>query len=635
MPTTPSFALVGGLTDLKNPQRFPLFSSPSSRFYESQNSDRGYELAVLPADQSPVTQEGHLYFEGGSRNLLSYSNDLSNPLWVVGDGVDVDYNWRSGPSQTYLADLINFGSGRTGGTQKITRTLTVKPGRIYKRSILLSWLSGVPDSTAIATVTGGVASVTSVSLRDKLTTKNRWELIEVGFTSAGRQPTYPTGFMSKQFAISAIAQNVITLTGVTEAISIDALQGGKVKFDNSAQTEIEILNNGAQSNGFLQLTLKTAPPANAGITLTSRVMFQDADLQTVTLELSSNAALSLLWGGEQVEETLRTTLIQTLDQPLDRAPIQCRWQPHHNPLGGLRNFGLYLDLPVLRGDCRIVEFVGDLTVAVTATQIQATLGGLTLSAPRPSGGCKLFVQVSDEVGKASLYLNGVLVAQSPVSGFLGRGDDWFHLGGLESERFAFSLAELALFDCYVPDGAIAVGQPARDDVAALFTTSPIPTDWIVPALGGFLMPPVQLPAASGTTPSEVFVRFPVAPKASQIIEAIDSTAKTVTLRESAVGYSAGQAYSRDAWGRETAIVEITAVDPLSRRITVTNVTGLAVGQELFQGRSDLVLNPRLFLANLLTLDPEVEIVPRADGLVYRNGAIGVKTVPGAQVTVLL
>lgn len=482
----------GSLVDLNN-QSVPNFTRPSVVNME-RFVDGSLQLQLVGAFHPAFDLEtGSFLLEPAGINLITHNMDLSQNIWQKGSNVSVrvDYAGRgnTAPDGTPTADRLRWDTGN-GASQLLRRTIGLDAATTYTLSAILRLAGGLFGGEDGIRLTGDVVGTPKLGLAGLNTNVNRYQLLELSFTTSGRVADYPGNVHEiPALTIASVGSNSLTLIlSATHTSIANAWVGGQLLINGQYYL---ITGNAASASGQIVVTLSVTGLPTLGITAGQAVQLRESPSQTVTIEFYSESTASIDWGGLQLEaRDFRTSPIYQQASILVRSASLLSYRK--SPIANMKTFGIFAEMKRWKGDGNLFE-IGNLKAWIEKGKLKLIAGSsqIELSTPLPTNSFKLFVQVLESNSSLVIYLNGVLVAKTTLGAF--RGDTYAALvltsnGLREWQRFLVK-------DVPLVEGQVAVGEAAKAEVAAFFRNLvPINSVAISAHSPLLILPPVTVPA---------------------------------------------------------------------------------------------------------------------------------------------
>lgn len=561
--------IEGRLSTLQN--EIPNFSRPSPVLLESLINS-SVSLSSIQSNVPAIDpQNGSILLQPSRTNLLNYNLDLKQSVWQKGSNVLVRSDTVVAPDGSQRGDRLSWNVG-TGNTQLIQRTLTLKAGTNYYLSGLMRLMGGRFTSLDVLRVVGGVIGNPTVALTslNSFLNNNRW--IELPFTTLGQQPKLPTTPTQTGYVISSVSANSVTLSSVTGIASND-LVGGQIGFSNNQNKRYNILANTVSGSNIVVTTDPTSGSLTTdGVNSSHTALLYDAPDVTSVLQFYVESAISLDWGGLQLEESaFRTSMIYQDANISSRSQTKLVYRKSSNPLSELKTFGLLIDLRFWRGDGNILT-AGNISVEIIDSKLRLTVGTTVINVPTvlpPAP--QIYIQQSGENFTLTLCINKTLVARSNLAGF-------------QASRSSITLTTegVRCFNRIVAvnrafgDGAVAIGEIVTGELADVLFSEITDVSAIAVSVPEIVLPAVTIPS-------------PEAPAASSEIQAINSAGKTVTVADgNGFGTSGSVLIFRVAPDGDRSIASLTITGKTGDQISLDSVAGIALGDKIV---SDFVARP--------------------------------------------
>ncbi|MEG3881050.1 hypothetical protein QT972_27165, partial [Microcoleus sp. herbarium7] len=576
--------IEGRLSTLQN--EIPNFSRPSPVLLESLINS-SVSLSSIQSNVPAIDpQNGSILLQPSRTNLLNYNLDIKQSVWQKGSNVLIRGDTTIAPDGSQRGDRLSWNVG-TGNTQLIQRTLTLKAGTSYYLSGLMRLMGGRFANLDVVRMVGGVIgnpAITLTSLNSYLS-NNRW--IELPFTTLGQQPKLPNTQILNGYAISSVSASSVTLSSVTGIASKD-LVGGQIGFSSNPNKRYNILDNAVSGSNVVITTDPTLGSLVAdGVTTSRTALLYGAPDVISTLQFYVESAISLDWGGLQLEESgFRTSMIYQDASISSRSQTKLVYRKASNPLSELKTFGLLIDLRFWRGDGNILT-AGNISVEIVDSKLRLTVGTTVINVPTVLPPVpQIYIQQSGENFTLTLCINKTLVARSNLAGFqAGRSPIVLTTEGVRC--FNRIVAVNRAFG----DGAVAIGEVVTGELADVLFSEITDVSAIAVSVPEIVLPVVTIPS-------------PEAPAASSEIQAINSAGRIVTVADgNEFGTSGSVLIFRPAPDGDRSIASLTITGKTGNQISLDSVAGIALGDKMV---SDFVARPGKASVRLpfLPIDPQ-------------------------------
>lgn len=565
------FAVEGRLSTLQN--EVPNFSRMSPVMLEiAVNST----VALLPVQSNVPAidpQDGSILLEPSRTNLLNYNLDIKQSVWQKGSSVSVRGDIVLAPDGSQRGDRVSWSVG-TGNTQLIQRPLVLKSGTTYFLSGLFRLVGGKFSITDTVKLVGSVIGVPTVTLSSLNTFIGNYRWVKLAFTTLGTQPKLPDMDAASQngYTISSVSSNNVTLTAITGIAGGDLI-GGQISFSNNPNKKYNITGNTVAGSSCIITTDSSSGSMSAdGVATTNKANLHGAPDISATLQMYVESAISLDWGGIQLEEgSFQTSMIYQDATISSRALTKLVYRKQSNPLIGLKTFGILIDLKFWRGDGNLFT-AGNIDIKIVGGKLRLTMGSTVLNDPLelPSA-CQIYVQVNGESFALSLFVNKRLIARSNLSGFQPSASR-IELTSIGVRCFN----RIVIINRAFADGAIELGELVRSEMADVLFSEITDVGAIAVSVPELVLPFVTIPS-------------PESPVTSSEIQAINAAGKTVTVLDgSGFGTSGSVIVYRPATDGDRAIGYLTITGKTGNTISLDSVSGIALGDKLV---SDFVARP--------------------------------------------
>lgn len=564
------FAVEGRLSTLQN--EVPNFSRMSPTMLETAVNST---VALLPVQSNVPAidpQDGSILLEPNRTNLLNYNLDVKQSVWQKGSSISVRGDVVLAPDGSQRGDRVSWSVG-TGNTQLIQRPVTLKAGTKYFLSGLFRLVGGKFAVTDVLKMVGGTIGTPSVSFSTLNTFLGNYRWIKLAFTTLGVQPKLPDSDMSQTgYTVSGVSANSVTLTGISGIASGD-LAGGQVSFSNNPNKKYNITGNTTSGS---TCTISTDPASGSisadGVTTAHKANLHGAPDISSILQLYVESAISLDWGGIQLEESaFHTSMIYQDATISSRALTRLTYRKQSNPLVGLKTFGILIDLKFWRGDGNLLT-AGNITIEIVGGKLKLTVGSTVVNDPLELPlASQIYVQVNGESFTLSLFVNKKIVARSGLSGFQP-----------SVSRIELTSAGVRCFNRIVvlnrafADGTVDLGEFVESEMADVLFSEITDVGAVAVSVPELVLPFVTIPS-------------PESPATSSEIQAINSAGKTVTVLDgTGFGSSGAVIVYRPASDGDRAIGYLTITGKTGNTIALDSVSGIALGDKLV---SDFVARP--------------------------------------------
>lgn len=564
------FAVEGRLTTFQ--QEIPNFSRMSPVMLESAVNASVVFLPIQSNVPAINPQDGSILLEPGQTNLLNYNLDLKQSVWQKGSNVTVRGDVVLAPDGSQRGDRVSWGVG-TGNTQLIQRPITLKAGTQYYLSGLFNLVGGKFAASDSIKMVGNVVGTPQVSFSSLNTYPGNYRWLELPFTTLGTQPKLPnTDTSSGGYSVSSVSATSATLSGVT-GINTNDLAGGQINFSNNVSKKYNIASNTVSgSSCTISVDASSSSLLADGVTSSSKAQLFGAPDVVSFLQLNVDSAVSLNWGGIQLEQgAFRTSMIYQDAIVTPRAPTKLVYRKQSNPLIGFKTFGLLVDLKFWRGD-GVLFSMGNIAAEIVGGKLKLTVGTSVVNDPNllPQAP-QIYIQVNGENFTLSLFVNKRVIARSNLSGFQP-----------SVSQISFTSVGVRCFSRIVAlnrafgDGAVEIGDFAQSEMADVLYSEITDVSTVAVSVPELVLPFVTIPS-------------PEQPAASSEIQSINSAGKTVTVADgSGFGTSGGVIVYRPASDGDRAIGYLTITGKTSNTVSLDSVAGIALGDKLV---SDFVARP--------------------------------------------
>lgn len=569
-----AFAIEGSsLVDLTPEQRIPNFDRPTpvniQRFVNN-----GIRIDPVPAYRPAFfADDSSILIEKATVPLLDWNLDLTK-FWLRGDFVSIYPDLAPAPDGSPNGDIISWGRGE-GNSQVIQRTIALVAGQTYTLTFLLCIpeKGGRFSSTDEIRVTGDVKSAPPIKLSDLNEYQGKYRQLTTTFIAGGKQPTLPnittTGTGGSRSGDSPTGARIVGVANNTVTVEIlnvkqDDLSGGQIAFEGIAGQFNMVGNTATNASGQVTITVDVPSVGGLGVTNTITARFLSAPQQNCTIQIYSESAITLYFGGCQLESgNFPTSIIYNRGVLNTRAATNVSYRS--SPVRDLSTFGFYLELRYWHGDGNIVN-CGNFSMAITNGKLVVSAGAnsVTIDEALPKENVKIFAQVAAETTSMLLYINGSLKAKTSVVGFKGQKSK------MElTTRGVRAIRRFFIFTNFLSDGQVELNGKATNDVGELFSRpgSVISADAISAHSRVIKLPTTVVP---GVTP----------PDASTTILSVNSGTRVIGVLSSA-GFAVADnvlVLRRDfqiTWATIQALTETT--------ITLDNVSGITINDNLIKG----------------------------------------------------
>ncbi len=568
------FAIEGSsLVDLTPDQRIPNFDRPTPVNIQ-RIINNGVRIDPVPAYRPAFfADDSSILIEKATVPLLDWNLDLTK-FWLRGDFVTIYSDLAPAPDGSPHGDIVSWGRGE-GNSQVIQRTVALVAGQTYTLSFLLCIpeKGGKFSTTDKIRIVGDVKNPPPIELSDLNDYQGKYRLLTTTFVAGGRQPILPSttstgtggsrgGNSPSGLRITGIANNTVTV----EALSIrqDDLIGGQISFEGIAGQFNITANTATNASGQVTITVNTPSVAALGVTTTATAKLLGAAQQNCTIQIYSESAITVYFGGCQLETgEYPTSVIYNRGVLNTRSATTIFYRS--SPIRNLSTFGFYLELRYWYGDGNIVN-CGNFSISITGGKLVVTAGAnsVTIDEALPRENAKIFVQVAVETTSMLVYVEGKLKAKTNVVGFKGQksGMDLTTDGVRAIRRFF-------IFSNFLSDGQVELNQKAGLDVGELFSqpNTVISTDIIAAHSPIIKLPTTIVPSV---TP----------PDAATTILSVNSGTRVVGVLSSAnFAIADNVLVLRKDFQITWAIVQAIS----GNNITLDNVAGITINDNLIKG----------------------------------------------------
>jgi hypothetical protein len=470
-------------------------------------------LEPVSAFQPAINSEdAAIILEPAGVNYVTYNTDLTQGIWLKGSRCNILPDEVESPdATTYQADIITWTTGE-GLSQSLKRTFILDAGKEYTMSLFISLPGRQQAATKdVIRVNSGVVGTPTIKLSELNATPSRYRILELRFTTNGRQIELPKYSHTTSYNVASVAATAINIS-VAAAINSNQFAGGRVQFEGNTKL-YNILGNTASST-LVSITLDVVNLGTEGIVPGVKATIHGASGQEVEIEFYVESTLSLYFGGIQIEQRpFRTSMIYQDGAYKVRSKSLLYYRK--NFIANLKTFSIFLELNEWRGDGNLFD-AGNLKATIVSGKLVVEIDGNILSASQmlPTQ-CKIFIQVSEENTNLSIYINKILLIRTNIYNFVGDHNSLFIL---TSEGYR-AILQLLVFDQILLDGQNNIGSAANNEVAELFDAEVILDAKILSAN----TPPIVLPP--------VLVPPPPSAIAKSQIQGINTTNNTVTVTD--------------------------------------------------------------------------------------------------------
>lgn len=582
------FAVEGRLSTLQN--EVPNFSRMSPVMLETAVNSTVVLLPIQSNVPAVDPQDGSILLEPNRTNLLNYNLDVKQSVWQKGSSVTVRGDVVLAPDGSQRGDRVSWSVG-TGNTQLIQRPITLKAGTKYFLSGLFRLVGGRFAVTDAIKIVGGTIGNPTVSFSSLNTFLGNYRWLKLAFTTLGVQPKLPdtdTGQLG--YTVTSVSTNSVSVTGVSGIASGD-LTGGQLSFSNNPNKKYNITGNTVSG---ITCTIATDPASGSivtdGVTTAHKANLHGAPDISSILQMYVESAISLDWGGIQLEESaFHTSMIYQDATISSRALTRLTYRKQSNPLAGLKTFGILIDLKFWSGDGNLFT-AGNVSIEIVNSKLKLTIGNTVLSDPLELPlASQIYVQVNGESFTLSLFVNRKVVARSNLSGFQPT-----------VSRIELTSAGVRCFNRVVilnrafADGTVDLGEFVQSEMADVLFSEITDVGAVAVSVPELVLPFVTIPS-------------PESPAASSEIQAINSAGKTVTVLDgTGFGSSGAVIVYRPASDGDRAIGYLTITGKTGNTVSLDSVSGIALGDKLV---SDFVARPGKASVRLpfLPVDPQAVI----------------------------
>ena len=686
-----TFAVEGRLSTLQG--EVPNFSRMSPTMLDLFVNSSLILLPIQSNIPAIYPETGAILLEPSRTNLLNYNLDLRQNVWQKGGNVTIRGDIVLAPDGSQRGDRVSWSVG-TGNTQLVQRTVALKAGTTYCLSAIIKLVGGRVASSDVLRVIGAVVGTPLVALTSLNSYLKNYRWVELSFTTTGRQPQLPINAQDR-YAIVALAANSVTLSGVFGIVNGD-LVGGRIGFSNNQSKRYEIVSNTISGSN---LVVTTDPISgnliSDGVTTADTAQIYGAADVAATIQFYVESAISLDWGGAQLEEgNFRTSIIYQDANIASRAQTNLVYRKFSNPLVGLKTFTLLIDIAFWRGNGNIFT-AGNISLEIIAGKLRATVGTTVFDIAQDlSKSPQICLQVSGEAFALTLCINKVVVARSSLAGFQPSlapivltstgvrcfsrilvlnqafGDGGVNIGSIVQSELAdvlfseitdvgavaVSIPEIVLPSVTVPSpevpaasseiqainsagrtvtvidgtnfgtsGAVLIYRSAPDgdrSIASLTITGKTGNTISLDSVAGIALGD-KLVSDFVARPGKASVRMPFSPIDPQIITAIDSGNKRVTVASALSFVEKRRAIVQSSLYQDVAEVIVESVDNANSRLTLSSIFNISLGDIISQPDEEIEIPVECYYVDLLTPNPVINIDQKAtNGFVLSNKGIG-------------
>lgn len=511
------FSLPGGRLSDSQQLAFPNYNCSSPTVIETE-SDSSIKLKLFQSNVPAIdSQSGAFLVNPARSNLVTHNLNLTHALWEKGSSVLVKARAAQAPDGSERAARISFGAG-VGTNQIIRRTFSLNAGVNHCNSVLLRLAGGTFGNNDVMRITD--VATNAILVEYGLKELNKWpakyRACNMSFKTTGAAPTIPQVIESSDttgFAISSVTGGSFVLSSPTPLIN-NQLVGAFITF-NGIGGSWEVVSNTATPTGGLTstITVSNATLVASGVSSASLVKLTTPPKRNTRFEIYCETPVSIDWGGMQLEVgTDRTPIFYQDAEIIPITASSIVYRAANNPLSYLFSSSLYLELEEWSGNGSLLE-IGNLSIFIANgfVSVRANNTVLTSTVPLPRKSASIFVRISNESARLSLYQNRVLVAQTSLAGFIHtRAPITIDSTGLRLVK------RLLIFNRSLDDGAVAIGEQAGSDIGSIFNDQGDSVVTVSNVLPEFALPAVLIPASEQ-------------PAATSTITTINSAGRAVTL----------------------------------------------------------------------------------------------------------
>lgn len=560
------FSLPGGRLSDSQRLAFPNFSCSSPSVIETE-SDSSIKLKLFQSNVPAIDSQSGAFLVNPSRsNLVTHNLNLTHALWEKGSSVLVKARAAQAPDGSERAARMSFGAG-IGTNQIIRRTFALNAGIDHCNSVLLRLAGGTFGNNDVMRIIDVSTSATLVQYNLKELNKwpSKYRACNMPFKTAGAAPILPQAIEatdSNGFPVSSVTTNSFVLSSPTTLIT-NQLVGAFITFAGVSGTW-EIVGNTSTPIGGLTstITVSTATLVASGVSSSSLVKITIPPKRNIRFEVYCETPVSVDWGGMQLEVGKERTPM--FYQDAEVIPITASnivYRAANNPFSYLFSSGLFLELEEWSGDGNLFE-ADNFAISIVNgyISVKANTTTLTSNVLLPKRLASIFVRISNESAKLSLYQNKVLVAETSLVGFIhSRSPITLDSAGLRL------IKRLLIFNRSLSDGSVAIGQQAGEEIGTIFNDL---GDSVVTAsnvLPEFSLPAVIIPASEQ-------------PAASSTITTINSAGRAITLL-SGTGFEINTSViiQRDVGGSILSIGFAIVTAKSGDVLTLDTVSGISIG----------------------------------------------------------
>lgn len=483
-------SIEGSLIDL-NSQEVPNFSRPSSIWLEKYVNDSLQLYPVASNHPAFLDENGAILLEPEGLNLITHNLDLSVSDWTKGSNCIVYRDEVDSPDvSTYQADRIVWVSGE-GVTQVLRRELLLQPGKTYTLSVILRLPSRIQAGTNdVLRLTGSVDGTPLIKFSQLNKYPGRYRILQTTFKTSGNQPLYPQEEKESHIVehlVSSVTSNSLTIVS-TGNIVANQFVGGRINISNLIY--LITGNSAKRSDNTVVISVDSSRLITDGVVAGKKAAFLPPPNALVNLEFYVESILQLDFGGIQIEERdFRTSFIFQSETMKIRSATTLNYRS--NPIGGLKTFGIFLNIKDCRGEGNIFN-LGNLSVSLTnENRLRFKIANTELYPEiRLNPSFKLFIQASEESTNVSLYIDKVLLAKTNLYDFVG---DVKSVRDLTSQGVR-CIQQFIVFDRLLLDGRPQVGEEATQEVLDLFETEVLSDSATISTnIPQILLPPIIIP----------------------------------------------------------------------------------------------------------------------------------------------
>ncbi len=567
------FSLLGRVS---TPEAVPIYLRQSGTTIDQYIND-GLVVNSIPVFDPAIEPDGSFFLQPGKVNECTYNLTLSHPEWIKGSSFNIQTDLAVAPDGTNKADRISVALG-TGANNVLKRSFNLLPDKDYVVYQILKLRGGQSVADDVLRVSGDVVSNVEASYTSLNNYKDKYRIIELQFKTSGNaiditnvQPgntefdpeliTDPG--LSSNIVITDVSSSTVTLEKVLSAD--DDLIGISVSFDSNP-TQIYTITDNVKTGENNIVTVTPATLVADGVTTASLAALITDPVAVVDIETYITSAVTLDWGGMQVEAGLfRTSPIFQQGQKIARSHTDFRFRPDDNPIQGIGTFSLLIDLKTWRGDGFILKS-GDFSISLFGGKLRIEAGGVFLNDTNElSENALILVAASAENSSLALYVDSILINRVALVNYTV-SEGWldFRTNGIRSYQ------SLTLFNRVFSDGQAENGEFVKDELQTIFASRGQDFLSVGNQFYGITLPPIEIDGVEQTG-------------VASTIESVNTASNEVTLATGTGAQFPGSGLALVRRTIEDTTIEIRKLSIAGKSgdvLTLDSVTGITLGDEI-------------------------------------------------------